>query len=294
MPSVELDKILERAIERVKKKWWRAALVNLLGMGIYFIVGVIALLIGVLITLLFKIIFSSLTLGIILGSIIFLIFMMWTSSWISLASLKIITENENIGAFQAFSMVKDLAFSYTIFSLFKTLFLLGLLPYFIIPWIVWSFWGIFASYVFLFEPETRKGLKPIWRSRELIKGNGWKVFFLILLFVGIEVLGLFFSLSKSNSLSLVWWLFTFLFLNPFSLSSYYEMFEELRKGKETIEAKRANTSFVLSVIGMIIIVGLVIVSLKSLSTSISNFQWKKTIEKFYDKKIELDQKTPSI
>ncbi len=264
MGSLELDKVLERAIQRVKKRWWRAALTNLLGFGILFLVGIVALVVATLVGFLFKTIFS-LVLGIVFGVVVFFIFIIWAGSWVNLAYIKVVAEKEEIGPFKAFSETKSLAGAYALFNFLYIFFMLGLLPFFAIPFILWSIWGVLYPYTFLFEKEARGGLRPLWRSRELIKGNAWKVFFVMLLLFGISLLGGMLSISKSYTVSLIWYLFSFLFLAPFSVSLYYEIFEALRKGKEKVEAKQSSLSLALSFIGLLMFVVLFAAGFRAIS-----------------------------
>ena len=280
MASLELDRILERAFVRVKERWVKAGLTLILSTGI--ILGatlVFAIASGALAFIFLTLLKPLAILGVILAFLVFLGGVVWTSAWSSLAYAKTIVSESQIGPFKALSEARALALPYAIFLVLYFFFMLGLLPYLAIPFILWSIWGALYLYVFLAEPKAREGLKPLWRSRDLVKGNSLKILLIFLLFLGIEILGLIFSLSRSSIISLLWYLFSVFFISPFSVSVYWEIYKDLAAQKREVKISRSVVSLVFSIIGLLFIIGLFVAAAKGVSRATRRMNLKRFIQK---------------
>lgn len=170
---------------------------------------------------------------IVLGIIAFVV-----SLWASIALLYAIKErDQKIGIRESFAKAWHKILSYFWISILVGLItMLGFLL-FIIPGIIFGLWFSLAGYVLV--SEDIKGTKALFRSKQLIKGHWFKVFwrFLVLGFV-IFIIYIAFSLLISpiavlfkipffqnitNILSI--------FITPFSATFYFLVYENLKQLK---------------------------------------------------------------
>lgn len=94
---------------------------------------------------------------------------------------------------------------------------------FIIPGIIFSVWFCFAQYAFVFE-DTR-GMKALYRSRELVKGYWWPVMGRLLLLLAVTML--------ISSIAKLGFLINSLFTMPFGIIYIYAIYEDLKRVKNT-------------------------------------------------------------
>ena len=90
---------------------------------------------------------------------------------------------------------------------------------FIVPGIVFSIWFSFAPYVFIFE--GKKGFEALKRSKELVKGKWWPIFWRIVIVMVIS--GLISSIRFFGPIV------NLLFTTPFIIVFFNNLYEDLKK-----------------------------------------------------------------
>ncbi len=259
---MQLDtvKILNTALQRFKKIWLKAAI----GLIVSWIVNAVA--IGILM-LIFVLIISILVisqsewlilLAIPVGlGLIFLFFVIFY--WVNLAYFStVISEDEKQNIFISLSSTFSLAKSFTFFSIKRGIFFIGLFAFFLIPGIIWSVWDAFSDYVFLLDPNSRGGLRPLYKSRGLIRGYFWKVAAMLILFqitanaIGISIVGLDES-SAALMLAGIINLILIFVVNPFFLLVFHEMYKSLQAQNQP-PSSTPVLSIIFSTLGWVIII----------------------------------------
>ncbi len=254
MQSLALDKVLENAFGKVKERWWRALLVEALGIGLVFVIGLLLILFSAFVIAFsfsaLKPVAPILTAVVVLADILLFILI---GGWIGLSYVKVLIDEDKIGPFEAFSKTRPLIGKYTVFLLLQFLFFVGLSVYLFIPIFIWVVWAILTVFVFLNEEENRTGLRPLFMSKELVKGNYFKILALMLLLWGVSLLFGVISLN-SKTIMVLWNIFSFTFFAPFTVLVYHEVYKQLREFKPNAQPTTAKVSLVLSFVGWIFIV----------------------------------------
>jgi len=125
--------------------------------------------------------YSDFSLILILLMVVALIAMVFISLWISVSLLIAIKEREReIGIKELFSMAHHKIISYFWISLLETVIIFVGFLLFIIPGIIMSIWFSLALIVFI--SEDLKGRKALSRSKQLVKGHWWSVFWKFFVF----------------------------------------------------------------------------------------------------------------
>ena len=91
---------------------------------------------------------------------------------ISISALLFSVKND-IGTKEAYARSFKSAFSYILVVILGTLVITGGFVLFVIPGVVFSLWFSLSVYSFVFE--ERKGLEALYRSKQLVEGNFWKI-----------------------------------------------------------------------------------------------------------------------
>ncbi len=155
--------------------------------------------------------------------------------WPQVALLYAIKERE-----QKIGIKRSLAKSWPkILSYFWISLLVGIITFlgfllFIIPGIIFTIWFSLATYVLVAEGLT--GTKALSRSKQLVSGNWWRVFwrFLVIITVGaIIFLPLIFIEKLANIPDIASTIFLFLFM-LFSAIYGFLIYEDLKKLKEGV------------------------------------------------------------
>ena len=217
--------LLERVFRAYKDMFWTLVgimlppfLLGWIGWGIWWflsLVGVIAKTsfedTNGLILLLFLILF---------GLIFFVIFSI-VSLWSQVALLCAIKEREhNMGVKEAFRMGWHKIISYYWVSILSTFMVLGGLLLFFVPGIILAIWFNLALYILI--AEDKKGINALFRSKQLVDGKWWTVFWrqllIALMVVGAGVIISFIPWGKN-----VAGLFTAPFIHVFGFLLYQDL-----------------------------------------------------------------------
>jgi len=91
---------------------------------------------------------------------------------ISISALLFAVKND-VGAREAYAQSFRSSFSYILVVILGLLVITGGFVLLVIPGIIFSLWFSLAIYSFVFEDQ--KGIKALYRSKQLISGNFWKV-----------------------------------------------------------------------------------------------------------------------
>ncbi len=261
-----MEKIIKLSLLRLKNNFLRYFLVYVLG-----ILAVIALtLVLGLVAGLFYGLFWFLGKNVILATILITLFsfgailaFIYLSSWLSLAQISAITNDQLKDVTDSFKKTRGMIWSYVGFFLLSALFGFGLFYLNIllfIPMFVWAIWGTFS--VFAFLDNHRGGLMPLWYSKAKIKGHFGKVFlYYAVLYIALVVLSTLFIQMDSRfnfANGILWFLAT-----PFMMSFSYELYQDLPEPKSVAKPK---VWIGLAVFGWLLYIGLFIFSLSSLGS----------------------------
>lgn len=179
----------------------------------------------------------TLSIMVILGIIAFVV-----NLWGSVALLYAIKEREQeIGIKESFAKAWHKIFSYFWVSILTGLIAMAGFLLFIIPGIIFSIWFSLAAYVLV--SEDLKGMKALRRSKQLIKGYWFKVFwrFIVLGFL-ITIIYIVFS-SPISFISVLLNIpfaqnitnIINIFITPFSLAFTFLIYENLKQLKGDIK-----------------------------------------------------------
>ncbi len=253
-------KILNNALNRFKKIWLTASIafvvawvINTTALSVlivfFLIIGAV-----VFINQLYWFIISAIPLGLILIFALMIIF-----NWTNLAYLKtVISEEKNKNILASLSSTLPLAKDFTFFSIKRGVFIIGLFGFFIIPGIIWSIWDALSEYVFLLDKNFRGGLKPLYKSRSLMRGYFWKIAGMLILFqIAANAVGVIFIGSDEGFylwiLAGVINLISIFAITPFFLIVFHEIYKFLQYPNAEHQPSVPIISIILSTLGWIII-----------------------------------------
>jgi len=221
---IGIDNLIKNAWQIQKKNLWTYAGIVILPLIVAFIVGIITGLTSIGGILAWP--FGGGILMIILA-IIFWAVSIFISMWGGAALLYAISrEDAEIKIIDSFKSSLRLVFPYAWIGILIALAIgLGFILL-IIPGLIFGIWFAFAPYIFF--KEGIKGVDALKKSKELVKGNWWKVFgrgfvlSLITMLVGI-VFGL---------IPFVGRFVASLFTTPFGIIYFYLMYKDLKTIKQ--------------------------------------------------------------
>ncbi|MBZ9577492.1 hypothetical protein KJA13_00430 [Patescibacteria group bacterium] len=162
----------------------------------------------------------TLSVMIVLGIMAFVV-----NLWASIALLYAIKErDQKIGIKESFTKGWSKILSYWWISILVGLITMVGFLLFIIPGIIFSLWFSLAGYVLV--SEDIKGMKALFRSKQLIKGYWWKVFwrYLALTFLIILVLCIVGFIPFVRNI-------IYIFITPFSVTFSFLIYENLKQLK---------------------------------------------------------------
>jgi len=186
-------------------------------------------LLSVLFSLSFIVFYKSLgivlSLFVILIIIVLAVAVLIVNLWATVALLYAIKERDKkIGIKESFVMAWHKVFSYWWISILVGF--ITMLGFFllIIPGIIFSIWFYLTSYALVFE--EKKGMKALLRSKELIKGYWFKVFWKLLA-LNIIILLIIYIISFIPIIKNI----VYLFIAPFSVIFSFLIYENLKQLK---------------------------------------------------------------
>ena len=160
---------------------------------------------------------------------------------------------EKVGVRECFKRAKSKILSYLWVGFLVGFINLGGAFLLIIPGIIFYIWFVLSPYVLI--AEEKKGFSALWKSKQLVKGNWWPVFWRFLL-IGLifSIVGLFFAIFSKDNLffSLIRIIFSFLAF-PFTATFSFLIYEELKRQKEGIpfEEPKTKTKLLFVLIGIL-------------------------------------------
>jgi len=190
----------------------------------------------------------------------YVILMIVISIWSSLSLLYAIKEREQkIGIKEAFNKSWPKVLSYWWISIISGFIIIGGYLLFIIPGIILAIWFSLAAYVLVSEDRT--GMIALFRSRQLIKGYWWKVFWRFLV-MGIIISLITFVAGFIPFIKNIIYLLT----TPFSIIFSFLIYENLKKLKGEVlfdpPERKAKIGFILiGVIGFLLVPAAIITTL---------------------------------
>lgn len=169
--------------------------------------------------------------------LIFALIVIIVTLWSSVALLYAIKEREEkIGIKESFTKGWHKIISYLWISISVGFITLVGFLFFIIPGIIFAVWFSLATYVLV--AEDLRGSKALSRSKQLVSGNWWKVFwrFLVLGIITVVIYiiyGLVIALIDIPYINNIAPTILMILLTPFFTTFGFLIYEDLRKIKET-------------------------------------------------------------
>lgn len=286
-----VENLVKAALKRTKERF----LSYLLAYVASFILVIVVFAAGVIVSTMLSILYvttKSVVLVGILGAftaIGFFVALIYVSAWSQLAVIRSLMLNEKKDLGALFKEVKPATGGYIWLSIITSLFMFGLIPWglltLFIVLILWAYWSIFSTFVYL--EQRRRGLENLWISRQMIDERFIGIAGRMLLIHG-SIFFMMIALSWSNNaiLRFASFIVNILFV-PFSISFSYEIYRLL---KIPTEVKKPTAWIAFSVIGFV----LFIVMMALLVTVFSqNFN---QIMEIFIKMIRADQlpRTPAV
>ncbi len=265
--SFDLPSLFSRAFHRYFTHFVKYFLTGLLGLGIILAVlgsGFVGFLLFGIISSLFRHPLFFILFGIV--AIVFYLAYFYALHWLSLAGLLMMTRADpNIPVWQNFKDTRKFVLPFCGFYFLLIFFFMGLTVYFYVLLLPWLVWGIFANFTFLFE--VRGGLKPLWRSKELVKGDFWGIVGRLLIFLLIVVVFSIILFVKLNIVfaMLVFYIFLLFVFMPLSVAYLYEMYKSMTAKKPMGAQLKGGVWTILAWIGwpLLILVFIVLLLLES-------------------------------
>ncbi len=157
---------------------------------------------------------------VVLGIVIFVV-----NLWAGVSLLYAIKErDQEIGIRESFAMGWPKILSYWWISILNGLIIMLGFLLLIIPGIIFSIWFGFAIYVLI--SEEKKGMKALLRSKQLVKGYWWKVFWRFLVLGFIVFLVAFITGFIPFIRNII-----YIFITPFSITFSFLIYENLKQLK---------------------------------------------------------------
>lgn len=289
----QLEGLFKRAFERTKERFVSYLLTWVVSFGIGILIILLSLLavgVAVLLYVLTKSVVLTVFFGI-FATIVFYFALVFSTSWISLATVSVLVSEEKLGAFDTLKKVKPLVWGYFWMSVLIGLFFVGLLPWGVLTLgvvlILWSFWATFATFVYL--TTQKKGLQNLWVSRQMFLQRAWGIFGrLLLVNLGFVAINMFLSMGggKNGLSSGLSFLFGIL-ASPFLVSFSYEIFKNLDVPNEV---KKPRVWVVFSVLGWILtvllFVGLIFLAASQGPALFQKLGGFKNVNKFNQKEFQ--------
>jgi len=153
--------------------------------------------------------------------------------WSSLALIFAIKDRkENIGIKESFKRGKPILIPFAWVSFLTAIVLFGGFLLFIIPGIIFTIWFLFAPYILV--SEGTKGMKALFRSKDLVRGKWFQVFWRIIIIFIVFII--FFSIISRflKDFSFISGIITFL-ISPFLTVYYFLLYEDLKRIKNFSE-----------------------------------------------------------
>lgn len=153
-------------------------------------------------------------------------------SIISTSALLFAVKN-NIGVKKAYIQSFKSSFFYILVVILGILIIIGGTILLVIPGIIFSLWFIFAIHSFVFE--DKKGMEALYRSKQLLSGNFWKVMwrlvFIFVISLPVTVLLIIIGKSVNDYHGFINNIFQ-LFIMPFLIFFYILLFQNLVRMKQ--------------------------------------------------------------
>ncbi len=264
-----VDALFHRAWERFTSRFVKAFLTQLLSFGLIMLATLGAfLIIGLLVLIAILIHNPVLYLILAPAGIVVFLFYIYMASWVSLSYIRIlIRDDPQVGIWQNMTDIRPRVMAYFILTLLMVLFVLGFSYLLFIPAIVWSIWGVFTLFIFL--EDGGRGLLPLWKSRQLVKGYFWAVVGRLLLF-GIASWALVVIFSLNRYTSVISFVLSLVVIQPLQIAFNYQIYLVLKKINPIKDKPTGGMWPYLSILGWILSIILIIVTSSLLVNAIIN------------------------
>lgn len=254
--------------EVFKRTWLSYVKVVGVGIGLFFVIGLIGVIIGLPLMIssggsapdLFTDPSPAQIAGIVLVVLWIIASIVATIvyfTWLPIASIFILDHKDRLSLGELFRKSKPLLFPYFLLSLFVGLLVLGGWVFLVIPGIIISLLFVFVSFVFVLE--DKRGTTTLKRSYQMVKENFWTVLLRVfviqaVLFVGSYLLD---SLAQeSDAFSLI--SFAFSVLGGWFAQAYmYLLYKQMKKRVPSASASGIAWVYIVSGIGWLLLIGLV-------------------------------------
>lgn len=235
MDNWNLNNLLSYAFARTRERIVHYFLTVLITIPLYLIIFAVS---AAGIFFIFKLNLASFSVFKILTAAIVLLFVafisIYVSAWTELVKIKVLIHPEKIAPMNALKEVRPLIKGFVLMQIQSSLFHFWLLPLYLVTLLItpllWSFWSVFTSFVYL---EKRKsGLENIWYSRAMVKQKPGAILLRVLA-IGfiIFTIDILIPNGKNMGLYLVKLLFS-LVAYPFSTLFVYKIYQSLEEPKE--------------------------------------------------------------
>ncbi len=257
--SWEVETLIRKAFARTKERILTYVL------GYFVMVGLMMLIfLGLAIMVVFGGTVFAVKANVITGVLVLALFflsgaaILYITSFSQLLLTYTIMRSEKGTLMQNIREIKPMVWGFVWFMLASSLFMIGLIPFGLLSlfviFILWMFWGTFASFIYL--DRKLHGLDNLWTSYAMVNQRFWGVAGrMLILMVGYFILMGIFSIPydpQSSAASVLLSLLQFVIgiaFGAFTLSYDYEIFK-LLKVPEKVE--RPSIWIIFSVIGWVL------------------------------------------
>ncbi|MDO8497968.1 MAG: hypothetical protein Q7S61_05500 [bacterium] len=250
-----VENLVRAALKRTKERFLSYFLTYVASSILFIVVFAAGVILSTMINILYVRTKSVLLVGI-LGTptaIGFFVALIYVSAWSQLAVIHSLMLNEKKDLGALFKEVKPATGGYIWLSIVTTLFMFGLIPWglmtLFIVLILWAYWSIFSTFVYL--EQRRRGLENLWISRQMIDERFIGIAGRMLLIHG-SIFFMMIALGWSDNafLRLLSGIVNILFV-PFSISFSYEIYRLL---KIPTEVKKPTVWIAFSAIGFVLFI----------------------------------------